>query len=141
MNDNSSSARSAESRFSSARLSTPRMSECERASSQKASKPPAHRSGHSPWIVHDVLGPTGGEVSQNWVCRKWPDGWLMQHVLSESGGGEGLLHERVGGFGQEWSLINDIDGACLWSLLEMLWPWSVPKACCWGLSRDENRGS
>lgn len=49
-------------------------------------------------MVNESAGPSGGDVSQNCVCRKWPDGWLTQHVLIVLGGGEG--HESVGGLGQ-----------------------------------------
>jgi hypothetical protein len=73
--------------------------ECEREMSQKVSKPPAQRSGHRPWMVHDVLGPRAGDESQNWVWRKWPLGWLRQHVLISRGGGNG--QDIDGGLGHE----------------------------------------
>lgn len=42
--------------------------------SQNWSKPPEHRSGQRPWMVHDEESPSAGLVSQNWVSKKWPDG-------------------------------------------------------------------
>lgn len=33
-------------------------------------------------MVHESEGPVAGSVSQNWVCRRAPPGWLKQQLLA-----------------------------------------------------------
>lgn len=61
-------------------------------------------------MVQLVGEPRVGEASQNWVRRKWPEGWFRQQVSGLDGGvegqeREGLLQvdagEKGGGFVRE----------------------------------------
>jgi hypothetical protein len=83
-------------------------------------------------MVQDVLGPRAGEESQNCVWRKWPLGWLRQHVLISRGGGNG----------------QDIDGGLGHEVWDWYWETGIMVRVSGGgvnkgerLSREEKRGS
>jgi len=87
-------------------------------------------------MVHESLGPTGGAVSQNWVCRKWPDGWLTQHVLTSCGGDEG--HDSDGGMGQRPPGLMRFEDKSVWWLLMPSPPSIVVRGGSQG-NRNEDR--
>jgi hypothetical protein len=84
------------------------------------------RTYHSPWMVHLSVGPVGGLVSQNCVCRKRPPGAAKQQVSATS---DTLWQLSSLGCGQEAGWLKRMMSGC-----------GARMATCAHFARDQRDG-